>query len=82
MAIMTASAGEEPVAQGSNAASKEVLYESSNGRWKRMTTAATIPSTASAARFLRPFSFATKQLRTVFQQLVRGIFVNLSTVSS
>src|SRR5271155_884898 len=80
MAIMTESAGEQRVAQGSNAASKALIYESIGrlSRWLEENDYRGYDTfDGLSARFLRPFTFDTKVLRIVLQQSVRRLPVNL-----
>ena len=83
MAIMTASAGEQRVAQGSNTASKALIYESIGrlSRWLEENDYKGYDTfDGLSARFLRPFTFDTKVLRIVLQQSVRRLPVNLRPV--
>jgi polysaccharide biosynthesis protein VpsJ len=83
MAIMTASAGEQRVAQGSNTASKALIYESIErlSRWLEENDYRGYDTfDGLSARFLRPFTFDTKLLRIVLQQSVRRLPVNLRPV--
>ena len=83
MAIMTASAGEQRVAEGSNTASKALIYESIErlSRWLEENDYRGYDTfDGLSARFLRPFTFDTKVLRIVLQQSVRRLPVNLRPV--
>src|SRR5271168_1871416 len=83
MAIMTASAGEQRVAEGSNTASKALTYESIErlSRWLEENDYRGYDTfDGLSARFLRPFTFDTKVLRLVLQQSVRRLPVNLRPV--
>ena len=83
MAIMTASAGKQRVAEGSNAASKAFIYESIErlSRWLEENDYRGYDTfDGLSARFLRPFTFNTKLLRIVLQQSVRRLPVNLRPV--
>jgi hypothetical protein len=80
MAIMTASAGEQLVGQGSNAASKAFIYESIGrlSRWLEENEYRGYDTfDGLSARFLRPFTFNSKILQIVLQQSVRRLPVNL-----
>jgi polysaccharide biosynthesis protein VpsJ len=83
MAIMTASAGEQRVSQGSNAASKALIYESI-GRLSQWLEANDYRGYDTfdglSARFVRPFTFNTKLLQIVLQQSVRRFPLNLRPV--
>ena len=83
MAIMTASAGEQRVSEGSNTASKALIYESIErlSRWLEKNDYRGYDTfDGLSARFLRPFTFDTKVLRIVLQQSVRRLPVNLRPV--
>jgi len=80
MAIMTASAGEQRVVQGSNAASKALIYGSIErlSHWLEENDYRGYDTfDGLSARFLRPFTFNTKLLQIVLQQSVRRFPVNL-----
>src|SRR5713226_6961348 len=80
MAIMTASAGERRVSQGSNAALKTTIYESivRLSQWLEENDYRGYDTFDGLnARILRPFTFETKLLRIVLQQSVRRFPVNL-----
>jgi polysaccharide biosynthesis protein VpsJ len=83
MAIMTASAGKQRVAQGSITASKALIFESIErlSRWLEENDYRGYDTfDGLSARFLRPFTFDTKLLRIVLQQSVRRLPVNLRPV--
>jgi rhamnogalacturonyl hydrolase YesR len=80
MAIMTASAGELRVDRASNHASKALVYESIERlcRWLEENDYRGYDTfDGLSARVLRPFTFDTKLLRTVLQQVVRRFPLNL-----
>jgi rhamnogalacturonyl hydrolase YesR len=80
MAIMTAFAGEQRVVQGSNAASKTLIYGSIErlSHWLEENDYRGYDTfDGLSARFLRPFTFNTKLLQIVLQQSVRRFPVNL-----
>src|SRR5208337_5198491 len=80
MAIMTASAGEQRVGQGSNTALKTTIYASIArlSQWLEENDYRGYDTfDGLSARFLRPFTFETKLLRIVLQQSVRRFPVNL-----
>src|SRR5271156_6020727 len=80
MAVMTASAGEQRVSHGSNAALKATIYESIGrlSHWLEENDYRGYDTfDGLSARFLRPFTFETKLLRIVLQQSVRRLLVNL-----
>jgi rhamnogalacturonyl hydrolase YesR len=83
MAIMTASAGERRVSQGSDADSKALIFESIGrlSRWLEEKDYRGYDTfDGLSARFFRPFTFETKLLRIVLQQSVRRLPVNLRPV--
>jgi len=83
MAIMTASAGERRVGQGSNPAFKLSIYESISrisGWLEKNDYRGYDTFDGLSARFLRPFTFETKLLRIVLQQTVRRFPINLRPV--
>ena len=83
MAIMTASAGESGVGQGSNTGSRHTIYESIGrlSHWLEKNDYRGYDTfDGLSARFLRPFTFETKLLRIVLQQSVRRFPLNLRPV--
>jgi rhamnogalacturonyl hydrolase YesR len=80
MAIMTASAGERGVGEGSNTALKSMIHESIGrlSRWLEENDYRGYDTfDGLSARFLRPFTFETKFLRIALQQSVRRFPMNL-----
>jgi polysaccharide biosynthesis protein VpsJ len=80
MASMTASVGEQPKAQVSDAASKAIVFESIGrlSRWLEGNDYRGYDTFDGLnARFVRPLTFETKFLRTVLQQAVRRFPLNL-----
>ena len=80
MAIMTASAGKQSLDQASSQASKALIYESIerlSGWLEENDYRGYDTFDGLNARFLRPFTFETKLLRTVLQQSVRRLLLNL-----
>ncbi len=83
MAIMTASAGEQRVAQDSTTASKVMIYESIGrlSHWLEENDYRGYDTfDGLSARFVRPLTFETNFLRTVLQQGVRRFPLNLRPV--
>jgi hypothetical protein len=83
MAVMTASAGEQRVGRGSNAALKATIYDSIGrlSHWLEENDYRGYDTfDGLSARFLRPLTFDTKLLRIVLQQSVRRFPVNLRPV--
>jgi hypothetical protein len=83
MASMMASVGERPVSQGSNTASKALIYESMArlSHWLEENDYRGYDTfDGLSARFLRPFTLDTKLLRIVLQQSVRRFPLNLRPV--
>jgi len=80
---MTASAGEQRVSHGSNAALKATIYDSIGrlSHWLEENDYRGYDTfDGLSARFLRPLTFNTKLLRIVLQQSVRRFPVNLRPV--
>ena len=83
MAIMTASAGENRVGEGSNTALKSMIHESIGrlSHWLEENDYRGYDTfDGLRARFLRPFTFENKFLRIALQQSVRRFPVNLRPV--
>ena len=83
MAIMTASAGEQSVGQGSDSAFRASIYESIGrlaGWLEEHDYRGYDTFDGLSARFMRPFTFETKYLRIALQQSVRRFVVNLRPV--